>query len=464
MTELCILSPTAILGYGFPEASFAEGMRRKPDVIAVDAGSTDPGPYYLGSGYSFTDRSAVMRDLSFIIPAALNANIPVIIGTAGGSGAEPHLQWSVKIIEEIAENKNLSFKMAVISADIPHEIVLSKLASRKVVPLNPVQELTEQDVYDSVNIVGQMGAEPFIRALEEGADVIVAGRAYDPAVFAALAIKNGYDRGLATHLGKILECAAIAATPGSGSDCMIGRLGEGYFRVEPLSRMRKCTVKSVAAHTLYEKTNPYMLPGPGGTLDLVNTVFTQETENSVKVTGSVWVPAYPYFVKLEGARSVGFRTISICAAADPVMISQIDNIIPAVQDRVQSNFAGAIDKFLLDFKVYGQNGVAAVFAAGGYPQSKQTIVPPPELCILINAVAPTQEQADTVCSFTRSTLLHYGYEGRVSTAGNLAFPFSPSDFAAGEVFEFSIYHLMEVDSPCEFFNMEIKNIEGGACR
>ena len=44
---LKVLSPTAILGYGFPESSFEEGMRRKPDVIAVDAGSTDPGPYYL---------------------------------------------------------------------------------------------------------------------------------------------------------------------------------------------------------------------------------------------------------------------------------------------------------------------------------------------------------------------------------------------------------------------------------
>ena len=42
---LKVLSPTAILGYGFPESSFEEGMSRKPDVIAVDAGSTDPGPY-----------------------------------------------------------------------------------------------------------------------------------------------------------------------------------------------------------------------------------------------------------------------------------------------------------------------------------------------------------------------------------------------------------------------------------
>ena len=48
--EYKILSPTAILGYGFPEASFLRGLDEGPDLIAVDAGSTDPGPYYLGSG------------------------------------------------------------------------------------------------------------------------------------------------------------------------------------------------------------------------------------------------------------------------------------------------------------------------------------------------------------------------------------------------------------------------------
>ncbi len=42
--EFRILSTTAILGYGFPMASFEEGMKRKPHLIAVDAGSTDPGP------------------------------------------------------------------------------------------------------------------------------------------------------------------------------------------------------------------------------------------------------------------------------------------------------------------------------------------------------------------------------------------------------------------------------------
>ena len=44
MKELRVLSPSGIVGYGFPEESFNRGVAMKPDLIACDAGSTDPGP------------------------------------------------------------------------------------------------------------------------------------------------------------------------------------------------------------------------------------------------------------------------------------------------------------------------------------------------------------------------------------------------------------------------------------
>jgi hypothetical protein len=72
------------------------------------------------------------------------------------------------------------------------------------------------------------------------------------------------------------------------------------------------------------------------------------------------------------------------------------------------------------------------------------------LGIVIEAVAPTKDEADTLASISRSTLLHYGYDGRISTAGNLAFPFSPSDVSMGVVYEFSLYHLMGISDPQDF--------------
>ncbi len=446
--EFRILSTTAILGYGFPKESFEEGMKRKPDLIAVDAGSTDPGPFYLGEGVSFTDRGAVKRDLEIMITTGIREKIPVVIGTAGGSGAKPHLEWCADIIREIAKEHDLHFKMAMIHADMDKEEMKKALAEGKITPLDPAPQLTAEDIDATTNIVGQMGIEPIMKALDSGVQVVLAGRAYDPTVFAAPAIRKGYDKGLAIHLGKILECASICATPGSGSDCMFGYLGEDYFRVEPLSPVRKCTTLSVAAHTLYEKTNPYILPGPGGHLDLTNTTFEQDSENTVKVKGSRYVTAPKYTIKLEGAKCIGYRTVSVAGTRDPIMISKIDDIVEGVRARVADNYRDKGFKYSLNFTIYGKNGVM-----GDLEPVKDAH--PHELGVVIEVVAGTQEQADTICASARSTMLHYGYEGRRATAGNLAFPFSPSDFHAGRVYVFSMYHIIEVEDPTSLFPIDI---------
>jgi len=446
LTELRILSPTAILGYGFPLSSFEVGLEREPHVIAVDAGSTDPGPYYLGSGDSFTQRSAVKRDLRYLIEAALDRKIPLIIGTAGGSGARPHVDWNLAIIDELLEELKRTARIAVIYSDIDREFLIEELQAGKVQSLGPAGELTAEDILASTNLVAQMGLEPIMQALEEGAEIILAGRAYDPTVFAALPVLKGYDMALSLHMGKILECAAIAANPGSGSDCLFGTLAGDHFVLEALSPERECTRISVAAHTLYEKSDPYSLPGPGGSLDLRETTFEQLPGGRVKVAGTKFVPTDAYFLKLEGASLIGYRTISIAGVRDPIMIGQIDEVIARVKERVADNFQELKD-YQLHVHCYGKNGVMGQLEP--HPE------PAHELGLVIEAVARTQEIADTICSFARSTMLHYGYPGRKSTAGNLAFPYSPSDVSAGAVYKFNVYHLLEVDDPKSLFPIKI---------
>ena len=446
LTELRILSPTAILGYGFPVASFQAGLDRDPHVIAVDAGSTDPGPYYLGSGESFTQRSAVKRDLRYLIDAALKRKIPLIIGTAGGSGAKPHVDWNLAIIEEILSELKATAQIGVIYSDIDRDFLLEELKNGRVKPLGPVGELTEDDILASTNIVAQMGLEPIMEAIEGGAEIILAGRAYDPTVFAALPVLKGFDMALALHMGKILECAAIAANPGSGSDCLMGTIFTDSFILEALSPDRECTRLSVAAHTLYEKSDPLCLPGPGGALDLHETTFEQLSGGRVKVAGTKFVPTDEYYLKLEGASLIGYRTISISGVRDPIMIGQIDEVIERVKDRVADNFQELKD-YHLHVHCYGKNGVMGELEP--HPD------PGHELGLVIEAVASTQEIADTICSFARSTMLHYGYPGRKATAGNLAFPYSPSDVSAGAVYRFSLYHLLQVDDPKSLFPVKM---------
>lgn len=454
MEQVRILSPTAILGYGFPVESFYRGLERDPHVLAVDAGSIDPGPYYLGAGISFTQARAVKRDLSYMIREGIKRNIPVLVGTAGGSGANSHLQWCEKIVEEIAREENLSFKMALISAEMDKEEILQQYRAGRIQDKEELP-LSKQSIEDATAIVAQMGPEPFIEALQAQAQVILAGRAYDPAVFAAYPIWKGMDAGLALHMGKILECAAIAADPGSGRDAMLGTIYQDCFQVEPLNPDRRCTTFSVAAHTLYEKADPVHLPGPGGILNLEESSFREIGQGVVQVQGSRFTKTTPYYLMLEGAKKVGYRTISIAGLRDPVMIKSLDTILQEVQRQVQDNFPDMLcdQNYHLIFRTYGRDGVM------GALESEKSI--PHEIGLILEVVAPTQEEADTLCSFARSTLLHYGYPDRISTAGNLAFPYSPSDFSGGPVYNFCLYHLMEAETMEELFPIQIKQVTPG---
>ncbi len=445
-----ILAPTAILGYGYPESSFEAGLDSEPDLIAVDAGSTDPGPYYLGAGKSFTDRGAVKRDLRHMIRAGVERGIPVVVGTCGGAGARPHLQWCRKIVDEIAREEGLSFRLGEIFADVSADRLLGAAREGRTEPMPGADPLAEDAVEETTNLVAQMGLEPIMRAHEENCDVILAGRAYDAAVFAALPVLRGYPRGLALHMGKILECAAIAADPGSGSDCALGLVTEDSFTLAPLGEDREFTRQSVAAHSLYEKADPRHLTGPGGYLDLEESSFTQLDDGRVRVAGSEFYETSPCRLKIEGARRIGYRTICVAGTRDPTMIRDIDEILDHVRKDVDGRVESKEWEGEVYFHLYGRDGVMGDLESEDGTDSH-------ELGIVIEAVGPDQQCASSLCSITRSTLLHYGYPGRVSTAGNLAFPFSPSDLEAGEVYEFSVYHLMEVESE-ELFDIEVTEL------
>ena len=176
MKELKILSPSGIVGYGFPEESFLAGVAMKPDLIACDGGSTDPGPYYLGSGIPFTNATAVKRDMALMLKAACELGIPLVVGTAGGCGADVHVAREIAIIREIAKEQKLSFKMAVISSEFEKDTLVECLNGGKIEKLGPAPIVTEEDIRQSTHIVAQMGIEPIIDALDNGAQVVICGR------------------------------------------------------------------------------------------------------------------------------------------------------------------------------------------------------------------------------------------------------------------------------------------------
>ena len=447
-----ILALNGILGYGYPESSLENGLKQNPDVIGVDAGSTDPGPYYLGAGISFTAESAVKRDIELALPEALKRSIPFIIGTAGGSGGEPHLRWNEWIIREIAKEKGLHFKLALIHSEISKEYLKDKLRQGKTKAMAPMPDLTEQNIDESIRIVGQMGVQPFIKALDEGADVILAGRSSDAAIYAALPTKEGYDPGLIWHAAKIIECGAMCSIPTTAADSIMAHFKKDHFLLVPLNPSRICTPTSVAAHTLYEQPNPYYFYEPEGMLNLSQCRYEQCDDGITKVSGSRFAPAKNPTIKIEGVAKIGYRTLSIAGVRDPIMISKIEETTDAVSKHVQEEFKGKIspDDYQLLFRLYGKDGV------GGNIESCQKVAH--ELGVIVEVVARTQEIANEICAVARSTMLHYPYPGRKATAGNLAFPFSPSDVSMGASYRFNIYHLIELEDTSEPFRIEIVDI------
>ncbi|MCY4086214.1 MAG: acyclic terpene utilization AtuA family protein [Actinomycetia bacterium] len=452
--EIRLIAPTGTLGYGFSVDDFTRVLdEHRPHVIAVDAGSTDPGPYYLGAGESFTERIENRKELEILIGAALALGIPLIVGTAGGCGARAHVNWTREIVEELAREHAWSFRLAVIQSELSTQVVQEKLAAGAIVPFDTGEELTADAVAASARIVAQMGLEPIAEALRQGSNVILAGRSCDDAIFAALPVLQGFDRGLALHLGKILECGALAAEPIS-MDVMLGTLRADHFELAPGSLQRACTVTSVSAHSLYEREDPFTQSGPGGALDLTRTRVEQIDERRVRVRGTRYTEHDRYFVKLEGARRIGERAISIAGVRCPTMIARIDAVLGEARRRTERYFedVGVHETdYRLEFHAYGRDAVMKELEPNRLGAAH-------ELGLVIEAVADTAELAKTVCHHVAGALLHLDYPGQFNNAGNLAFLYSPSEIVVGDVYEFSVYHLMEVDDPLEPVQIELVDV------
>ena len=450
--SLTVYAPLGMLGYGFPEASLEAAVERRPDVFAMDAGSTDPGPYYLGSGKSYTSHEMVLRDLSLLLPAARQLRVPLIVGSAGGSGGKPHLERTVETVREVAASHGLSFRMAIIEAEIPRKALLAALKAGRIHDFEVGRELQEEDLLACERVVGQMGVEPIVEALGGGADVIVAGRAFDASMAAALPLMEGHDPGLAFHMGKIVECGSLVALPRT-SDGVLAHMDGDSFVIEPADPDKRSTSELVAAHTLYEKSDPYHLSMPGGVIDLQDCRFEQEDERSVRVSGSRFVRASQYTIKLEGAALAGYRSICVAGARDPILVRQFDEVMEGATKKVRADLEGRIaaDAYQIRYRLYGRDGVMAELE----PNPRQD---PPELGVIMEVIGRTQEIADTVGALVRSATLHIGYSGRMATAGNLAFPYSPAEFSAPPAYEFRVYHLLDVDDPLDLFPIRYESV------
>lgn len=451
MSEIRILSATGMLGSGFREESLKRAMALRPDFIGADSGSTDPGPHYLGSSDTHFSDSAYKRDLRLMLIAARAAKIPAIVGSACTGGNDDQVARLVGIAREIAREDKLKFKLAVIHSEQNKDYLKKKLREGRIKPLANAPHLDEAVFDRSAHIVGMSGIEPYIEALQQGAEVIIAGRSSDTSIFAAMPVMRGFNPATVWHAAKILECGAACVVLRKYPDCMFATINNDSFVIEPPNLEYRCDPVSIASHNLYENSTPYELVEPSGVLNTFAAKYEAVSDRAVKVSGSTFKPAARYTIKLEGAELAGYQSIIVGSVRDPIILRQLDSWLAglnqAVQDRIVAVFGADIaGKYQYEVRVFGKN------ATMGRLESETRIGH--EVGLLFQVTAQTQELATALMKSVGHMAVHYPVPEWTGLITSIAFPYSPAEIARGPSYRFNLNHVVEPGSPLEMFSIE----------
>ena len=180
-----------------------------------------------------------------MLMAARAAKIPVLVGSACTAGNDDQLARLAGIARTIAREDGLHFKLAMIHCEQDKGYLKRKLREGKITPLANAPKLDEAVIDRSTHIVGMCGIEPYIEALQNGAEVIIAGRSSDTSIYSALPVMRGFNPATVWHAAKILECGAACVVQRKYPDCMFVTLNDDYFIVEPPNPDYRCDPVSV---------------------------------------------------------------------------------------------------------------------------------------------------------------------------------------------------------------------------
>lgn len=443
-----VLVPTGALGAGVRESDVAAGLAAGAHAIACDAGSTDSGPAYLATGRPKYSRDAVKTDLAILMRAQARSGLPLLIGSCGTSGCDAALDWTRDIALEIARENGLRPRIAVLYSEQSSALMKERAEAGGVKPLPPMTSTGAELFERCEHIVALMGPEPYLAALEAGADIVLGGRTTDTAVLAALPLLRGAGAGPAWHAGKIAECGGLCTVSSRDGGVMI-RVGKDAFEVEPLSASNRCTPQTVSAHMLYENSDPFELIEPGGVLDVTDARYTAVDDRVVRVNGSRFVPR-PYTMKLEGASTGAFQTLMLIGIQDRAVLAELDRFVEQMHQhlvqRVGDTMGASAGNFDISLRTYGWNAVSGLPMSAGTPS-------PLEVGLLFVATAATQDLATQIAKTCNPLFFHMPLN-REQPLPSYAFPFSPAEIERGAVHEFLLNHVVQVNDPLELVRTE----------
>ena len=439
--QLRILISTGHLGTApsNPE-SFHLGMASNPDYVVADGGSSDPGPVYLGE--DTTLGHFVREELELFLTASRKQGIPLVIGSAGDTGSNRGVDEFVALMKDIAQEHGIpKFKIGYFYSEVPKEFLMQKIrAGKELTGLGGFPNLTAEELDRATRVVAVAGVHPFLKLLEMGADVIIGGRCGDINFTAGPCIHHGFPEALSYHMGKMIECASLVAEPFMGKETIVGTITQDDIRITPFHPQQRCTVASVAGHSMYERETPYFEQALGGTLDMRECRYEQHDARTARITGAKWLPSTELRVKIEGARKIGERYMGFVGLRDPHVVRNVDAAIEWSRSAIAKRFPN--EQYELHYHVFGRDGVLKELEP-----VKETKAH--ELGVVVEGVAATDAIAEKITDFAVRMFFLARIPGVKGTAGTAATTKKTMKSSPG--YMWNVNHTVPIDDPMELF-------------
>ncbi len=444
--QVRLLAATGAVGFTPPDParSFHPALEQSPSAIVADAGSADIGPLFLGSDAPYNEREWEELDLERLLDGAERLGVPLVIGSCGGTGTDRAVDSYADLVDAIGRRRGVTYRSALIYAEQSADWLRGRLDDRaETYPTTPLlPSLAAEDIDASDHLVAVMGAQPIVAALAQGAQVILAGRACDDALFAAAALAQGAEPAPAYLAGKLLENASLVAEPFVLRESVLADIEQDGVVLSPMLAAQRCTRSSVAAQLMYERGTPFEQSGPGGVLDLHGITIEELDERRVALRGARYREAPPA-VKVEGAGKVGYRSLTIAGCRDPHLIAALEPVLDEMRARVSE--AGAE----IAISVFGRDAVMGPL--------EPVRVTGHEVAVTVETVAPTQEQANSAALLAKRMLFSARYPGQKQTGGSIA-SMIDEFLECGPAYRWTVNHVVGVPDLMQPFRTDLRDL------
>jgi hypothetical protein len=189
---------------------------------------------------------------------------------------------------------------------------------------------------------------------------------------------------------------------------------------------------------------------PAGTMVVTDATYVALDDRRVRVERSRLEAADQHTIKLEGARTTGYETVSFVGIRDPHVVADIETwaklLRTVLTERVIQTLELTPGDYAFDIRLYGHNAILEELDPDHMSVREVGVM------LIVNAT--DQATATAVAKVANPLLLHLPLPD-MAYLPSFAFATSPAELERGAAYEFVLNQVVEVDSPTSMFRTVI---------